>query len=329
MPIPLIAAGLIAVGSATGGTGVVLGGKGARDVAKAKKRIDKSQSSYEVRRGEAESAAERTNQGLKQLGIDQRRALTDVVVRMADFLRRHERQVRESEKLLVEGIEARASRVDGPSSLDVDALSWVRGVVGSAAVGSGTSAGVMTAVTTYGVASTGTAISSLSGAAATNAGMAALGGGSLATGGGGMALGAAALNFVTIGPAVLIGGLTVKRQGSKALTQATAIETKVDVAIAELEALEVGLRGVDERKRELTHLLNRLREKAVIALDELESEDFDPRAHADRFQRALSLVVAVREVATAPVLDEDGQLEESSGNLTVKYRAMAEEDDRG
>lgn len=49
--------------------------------------------------------------------------------------------------------------------------------------------------TTFGVASTGTAISALSGAAATNAALAWLGGGALAAGGGGMAAGQALLAF--------------------------------------------------------------------------------------------------------------------------------------
>ena len=48
----------------------------------------------------------------------------------------------------------------------------------------------MGVATTFGVASTGTAITSLSGAAATNAALAWLGGGTLAAGGGGMALAA-------------------------------------------------------------------------------------------------------------------------------------------
>lgn len=47
--------------------------------------------------------------------------------------------------------------------------------------------------TTFGVASTGTAISALSGAAAANAALAWLGGGALAVGGGGMAAGSAFL----------------------------------------------------------------------------------------------------------------------------------------
>lgn len=69
--------------------------------------------------------------------------------------------------------------------------------VGGAAAGAAFGTGVavlgptaaMGIATTFGVASTGTAISALSGAAATNAALAWLGGGALAAGGGGMAVG--------------------------------------------------------------------------------------------------------------------------------------------
>lgn len=57
----------------------------------------------------------------------------------------------------------------------------------------------MGVATTFGLASTGTAISALSGAAATNAALAWLGGGALVAGGGGMAAGQAFLTMA--GPA--------------------------------------------------------------------------------------------------------------------------------
>lgn len=72
-------------------------------------------------------------------------------------------------------------------------------VTGAAGTGLGIAAGAATAslaptaaiaiATTFGTASTGTAISALSGAAATNAALAWLGGGAIAAGGGGMASG--------------------------------------------------------------------------------------------------------------------------------------------
>lgn len=83
--------------------------------------------------------------------------------------------------------------------IDQDYKDAQANVTGGGAAGVGLGVGVialgptaaMSVATTFGVASTGTAISALSGAAATNAALAWLGGGTLAAGGGGMAGGSA------------------------------------------------------------------------------------------------------------------------------------------
>jgi hypothetical protein len=67
------------------------------------------------------------------------------------------------------------------------------GIAAGAAVASVAPSAAMWVATTFGAASTGTAISALSGAAATNAALAWLGGGALAAGGGGTAAGGAIL----------------------------------------------------------------------------------------------------------------------------------------
>lgn len=67
------------------------------------------------------------------------------------------------------------------------------GVAAGMAVASMAPSAALWVATTFGTASTGTAITTLSGAAATNAAMAWLGGGALAAGGGGMATGSAFL----------------------------------------------------------------------------------------------------------------------------------------
>jgi hypothetical protein len=68
-------------------------------------------------------------------------------------------------------------------------------VAGAAGAGGGALAtvGIMTLATTYGTASTGTAIATLSGAAAKSAALAWLGGGAASAGGGGVALGSVVL----------------------------------------------------------------------------------------------------------------------------------------
>ena len=73
------------------------------------------------------------------------------------------------------------------------ALSSGAGVAGGAAIASLAPTAAMWVATTFGTASTGTAISTLSGAVATKAALAWIGGGALAAGGGGVAAGEALL----------------------------------------------------------------------------------------------------------------------------------------
>ncbi len=325
MPIPLIAAALIAAGVSSGGGGLALGGKGARDIKRARSRIKTAEAGYQRRAREDghsrrfyEPAAERiwrATEGRADRGRPSN----------GDFLRRHAKQVRESERLLVDGIDATVGSVTGAASLDADAARWAMGIVTSGMAGAGVASGVTTAAATFGVASTGAAISGLSGAAAESATLAFLGGGSLASGGGGMALGATALNFVTVGPALLVGGFVINGQGQKALTQARKYEAQVAVGIADLSELATKLSAVRSRVDELSGLLQRLAELAVGALDLLESEEFDPEAHAPRFQRALNLVMAVRDIGATPVVDGAGEVNEKASSLSVKYKSMAEE----
>lgn len=325
MVLPLIPVALIAVGAITGGGGLALGGKGALALKKAQSQRDEAIKRYEVRFAQSHTCVAAANSNLGKLGDEQEQALRDVVLRMAEFLRRNEKQFRANERLLVDGIDASMRRITGLTTLDLGATSWIGGVLGSVGTGLGAGAGVTAAASGLGVASTGAAISGLSGVAATNAALAFLGGGSLAAGGGGMALGAAALNFVTIGPGLLVAGFVTHAQGDKAMTKAKEVCTKVEVGIAELDEFDAKLSAVDARVDELRSVLDDLSGRAVAALDVLESELFDADVHVDRFQRAMMLAMAVRDVAATPILDAAGDLTEESSEITVRYRAMTDE----
>lgn len=327
MVLPLLPAVLIGVGVVTGAGGGVLGLKGGYDIKKANGRIRMAGERYDEELHKLEAHELVTNETLTSLGIRQEHAVHLVVGRMTDFLRRHSKQVSESEKLLVDGLESAPGQVAVGEGLGQDAVSWMRGIVGTAATGVGVNVGITTAVTTFATASTGTAISTLSGAAATNAALAFLGGGSLATGGGGMAVGAAALNFVTIGPAILVSGLVVAGQGEKAKTKARENEAAVNVAIASVQETKAKFDGVIARSEELEDLLGQLVVRGTSALDLLESEPFDPDRHAARFQQALTLTVAVRDVAATQVVDDSGDLNEETAMFKVRYRPLLEETD--
>ena len=329
MVLPLIPVAVIAVGALTGGSGLALGGKGALDLKRANDRIKGSHLYYRLRREASEQAVAETNDLLEKWRLEQETALTTTVVRFVDFLRRHARQVKDNERLLVDGLEAGAERVIDPGGVNVDSLTWIGGVVTSAALSGGANVAAVTVATAVGSASTGAAISGLSGAAAQSATMAWLGGGALSAGGGGVALGGLVLNFVTIGPALLLGGLVTSGQGRKALTQAAAKQAEVDVAVAELDATAIVLDAVENRVDELRSILQSLVGQATEALELLESEPFLPVEHAPRFQQAHLFVKAVSEVATATILDSDGELSDESTAVTVKYRTMTKEKNNG
>lgn len=127
---------------------------------------------------------------------------------------------------------------------------------GAAGVGAGVAVAAlgptaaMGIATTFGVASTGTAISTLSGAAATNAALAWLGGGTLAAGGGGMVAGNAFLalagpvGWAIAGVAILGSGLLLWKGKSdqNRLEDIFTLISKRDVKSYELAIVEINER---------------------------------------------------------------------------------------
>jgi predicted transcriptional regulator len=97
---------------------------------------------------------------------------------------------------------------------------------------------------TFGTASTGTPVACLAGAAAEKAALAWLGGGALSAGGGGMALGSAVLGGAAAGPAILVFGISLAKEGERKLTQARRFEKRVLKEVAKLA--EFGSRLKDE-----------------------------------------------------------------------------------
>lgn len=132
------------------------------------------------------------------------------------------------------------------------------GFTAGAAVASLAPTAAMWAATTFGVASTGTAISTLSGAAATNAALAWLGGGALAAGGGGTAAGTALLALAgpigwTVAGATLLASIVLftkkkfesleaKQEALVGVKQNTAFIRDVDVKIDDLVHRTASLR---------------------------------------------------------------------------------------
>lgn len=167
----------------------------------------------------AEVAAKNTNRKINKLG----EYTNDLYASLIEIqtLFDHIRNVPEENKLKYEKL--KAIRVNWKQQAEKIELEYKKAEVkaaGQGVVGIGAGVAVvalgpsvaMGIATTFGVASTGTAISALSGAAATNAALAWLGGGALAAGGGGMAAGSAFLALA--GPVGwTIAGLSIVASG--------------------------------------------------------------------------------------------------------------------
>lgn len=326
MKIPRVPAGLIAAGVFSGAGGIALAGQGAKQFDDARKQREAADERYQARLDESARRRADTNERIQALGRLQEECRVVVVGRMRDFLRRHEKQVRDSDRLLVDGIEVTTRLLEGPRGHGAaDAGAWVTGAAGSVLAGAGTGAAVNKLANNYGVAGTGRRISTLAGAAKERAAKAFLGGGPKAMGGGGMALGNTVQKFVTVGPSLLAAGLVTIRMGMKAMEDAHARETQIAVWCAEIDLADGRLTAIDQRAEELTELLNGLRPAAKVELDKLESVPFDPEKHVAQLQKTMMLVLAVRDVAATPLLTPQRDLEEHSETLIVKYRPMTKE----
>ncbi len=177
-------------------------------------------------------------------------------------------------RIAIDRFDAAVQRIESEAA-QVDTIGSGVGLAGAAA-GVGLAAfgpsAALAVATTFGTASTGTAISMLSGAAATNAALAWLGGGALAAGGGGMAAGNALLALAgpvgwTIGGLALVGsGAYLHYRNGVVAQQALQQQVQVEGEIRALRVAHREITGLETSTRMYTEgtlaLLDRLRQGA-------------------------------------------------------------------
>lgn len=291
-------------------------GQRANEIAKdAKERYERAVS--QLKRDE-----EATNKLAEEYGQLQLNVLMNTVGRFVAFIERNGQQVSQSDKRLLEGMDFSVQQIKEYKAAAIGAEQFFMGgakAAGTAAVAYG---GAVTVATSVGVASTGTAISSLSGAAATNAMLAWFGGGAVAAGGGGMALGAMVLGGITIAPAFGVGLFMAHREGEKAMTKAREYVAKVNKAIAEINAAKDYSKKIKQRITELRCVFESLYTRAVLGLDELESQPFDSQRDAEKFQQMGILMKGIVEILKTPILNSEGKLNLGAVTILEKYRNL-------
>lgn len=221
------------------------------------KTMGKKKTKLQLAQEKAEATIKRTNIKIEELG-HQTVALYEALNGIQEQFDKI-RNVPSEKKLQYEELKnVRLNWKQQAEKIEADYKDAVVKNVGKGAAG--VSAGVAVAAlgptaamgiaTTFGVASTGTAISALSGAAATNAALAWLGGGALAAGGGGMAAGNALLalagpiGWAIAGVALLSSGLLFwkAKNDKERLEDVFTLIAKRDIKSYELAIVELNER---------------------------------------------------------------------------------------
>ena len=327
MPLPLL---FIGVAAATGSVGVGKTVKAGIDAVKAKK-INKSANEL-VQETTDWLNAQRLACGnsLSQLGEEKLFVLNNSVQQFLDtFTKIKNVDFRETEGL----DELKNFHIDEKDFAELKNMVSFAGSIAGGTI-AGTAGGALIAFGAYGaaqalaVASTGTAIASLSGVAATNATLAFFGGGSLAAGGLGMAGGTAVLGGLVAGPALLVMGLVAGKAAKKNLEKAYINRDEAIQIAEELSAGALQCEAIRRRTYMFYNLLARLDAYFLPLIfsmeDVFKNEGDDYRLYTQDSKKVIascaSVAVTIKSVLDTPILTDDGLLTEESGTNAVKIQ---------
>lgn len=338
MPLPLL---FIGVAAATGSLGVGKSIKAGVDANKAQK-INKSANEI-VQDATENMNAQRLACGrsLEHLGEEKLFVLNNSITEfLATFTKIKNVDLRESEGL----DELKNLHIDEKDFEEMQAMVSFAGSIAGGAV-AGTAGGALVAFGAYGaaqalaVASTGTAIASLSGAAATNATLAFFGGGSLAAGGLGMAGGTAVLGGLVAGPALMVVGFVAGAAAKKNLEKAYTNQEEAIQIAEQLSVEAMQCEAIRRRTYMFYNLLARLDAYFLPLIYKMEDiykeEGDDYHQYNEESKKVIascaSVAVTIKSVLDTPLLTDDGMLTEesettvsSAGTLLEKVSSTSE-----
>ncbi len=201
------------------------------------------------------------NQTSTRLFEQRQRVVVEVIGPVEDYVNRLANTPKDFDKS-VRAFRVATDRFEGVVQRVEEEFAAVRKLGGGGGL-AGATAGVglaafgptaaMAVATTFGTASTGTAISALSGAAATQAAAAWLGGGAVAAGGGGVAAGNALLALTgpvgwTVGGLALVGsGAYLRHRNGVLARRAVQERVRVEGEVRALRVAQLELAGLEER----------------------------------------------------------------------------------
>ncbi len=212
------------------------------------------------------------------------------------------------------------------------ATSIATGAGAGAIAGATTAFGAYGAASTFALASTGTAISSLSGAAATNATLAFFGGGAIKAGGLGMIAGGYVLGGLIAGPALAVFGSMVGAKASAALDDAYSNLAQAREYAQEMSVASTACIGIRKRSDMFTRFLLQLNatfEPLVYEMTQIiktKGADYRKFSKGEKevVAEAMTLAGAIKAVIDTPILDDSGKLTKQSEKIIQNTRRQIE-----
>ena len=319
MPLPLL---FIGIAAATGSFGVGSTIKAGIDTSKAKGINKNANEIVENSTDWLNAQREACGRSLSQLGEEKIFVLENNVTEFLDIFQ----QIKNVDFRDTEGLdELQKMHIDENTFTEMRALVNFAGPLAGGSV-AGMAGGALVAFGAYGaaqalaVASTGTAIASLSGVAATNATLAFFGGGSLAAGGLGMAGGAAVLGGLVAGPALMVMGLVTGNAAKKNLEKAYANKSEAIQIASQLNVAGLQCETIRRRTYMFYNLLARLDAYFLPLIykmeDVVKNEGYDYRDYSKESKATIascaSVAVSIKSVLDTPLLTDDGLLTDDS-----------------
>ena len=215
----------------------------------------------------------------------------------------------------------------------IEALKIAKGSLDGLGVSAAMSSLTTGLVANFGVASTGTAISSLSGAAAQRATLASLGGGAIKAGGAGMAGGQVMLGGISLVPTAIIMSHKYAQNSEKKLTEATRYYSQIKEEVGKIEGTISWLENsVNVRVEEIHNTLEKLRivySKDILGklrdINNIRSKNGQINMNEctndekKTIVRSCAFISSMKAIIKAPVLTENGLISEETKNILGIY----------
>ena len=293
MPLPFLLWGAAAL---LAGTGVVKGIGAMSDFEDAEEIGTSARERFEKAETQTQALKDETNIKFEELGRLKLYIFNNQIKHLVDVIKKSKHA---TSKLSGFNVIISVEELQEMERLVLNSLEFEKGLGAGAATGALAAMGAYSGVGALAAASTGTLISGLSGAAATNATLAWLGGGALSAGGFGMAGGAIALGGIVLGPALAVGGFMMASKAEEALTQARKYEAKIDIAIAEMEKIEIVLKALQANAKELGSALNQL-------VKRFNSIKVDDDSNIPAFEKMIVVGKGLKNLLSIAIMEENG-----------------------